>query len=42
MGSLMLCKLVGMRSHTQKVSHCFHAVLSLRSREVERPLVTDL
>ena len=33
---------VGMRSHVQKVSHCFHAVLSLCSREVERRSVTDL
>ena len=26
---------VDMRSHVQKLSHCFNAVLSLRSREVE-------
>ena len=26
--------LVGMRSHVQKVSHCFHAVLYLCSKEV--------
>ena len=35
-------RLVGMRNHVQKVSHCFHVVLSLRGREVERPLVTAL
>ena len=39
-GSLMPCRSVGMRSHAQKVSHCFHTVFSLCSREVERPSVT--
>ena len=33
---------VGILSHTQKASHCFHAVLYLRSLEVERPSVTAL
>ena len=31
-----------MCSHVQKVYHCFHAMLSLRSLEVERPSVTAL
>ena len=31
-----------MRIHAQKASHFSLAVLSLRSREVERPLVTYL
>ena len=40
--SLMPWRLLGMCNHVEKVSHCFYAVLSLHSLEVERPSATAL
>ena len=40
--SLISWRSCGMCSHVKKVSHCFHAVFSLRTLEVERPSVTAL